>query len=449
VTPLAAAARLHGRPGRVLLHSGRDDDGCGRLSFVASDPVATIEARGREVVVCEDGRVRWAGDADPFEALAREVSARDPGAGPGSVPIAIGYLGYDLGRVIEALPARAITDCSAPDMWFGIYGAVWRHDAAAGRAEIVGGDPAARARLAAALAAGDDQPREPPVFGALEPDRDRAGYERAVERLLAYIRAGDVYQVNLARRLRASVLGAGDALALYRAIVGASPSAYGALIETGGVTVVSGSPERFLSRRPGSDRVETRPIKGTRRRTGDPDRDRALARSLAADPKEQAEHLMIVDLERNDLGRVAVTGSVKVDRLGRVVELPTLLHMISTVSCRLRPEVGVAELLRATFPGGSITGAPKVRAMAIIDELEPTRRGVYTGALGFLGAGGAVDLAIAIRTAVICDGALHLHVGGGVVADSTAAREFDETEDKAAAWRAALDELATGSRSGR
>ncbi|MCA9673789.1 MAG: chorismate-binding protein, partial [Myxococcales bacterium] len=193
---------------------------------------------------------------------------------------------------------------------------------------------------------------------------------------------------------------------------------------------------------PGGGRVVTCPIKGTRPRTGDAAVDRALAAALADDPKDAAEHVMIVDLERNDLGRVAITGSVRVDRLGYLVELPHLYHKVSTVSAALRPGTGLAALLRATFPGGSITGAPKLRAMEIIAELEPVPRGPYCGAFGFLGAGGALELAIAIRIAVWTGGELRLHVGGGIVADSSPAAELAETEDKAAGWRRALAGLA-------
>jgi len=411
VNALQAAANLAGRPGRVLLHSSGDDDGLGRTSFVASDPVQSVEARGRRVVVRDaQGRAVVDTDADPFDVLEELTATRT----------AIGYLGYDLGRTIERLPAIAIADTSAPDMWFGLYDHVQQFDPVPQWGRVREWGPA-------------------PTFGCLTPDTDRGSYAAAVERVLEYIRAGDIYQANLARRLRAPIVEDGDALALYAALIAHSPCAYGALVEAPGVRVVSGSPERFLSRV--GDRLETRPIKGTRRRTGDPVRDRELAAQLAADEKECAEHLMIVDLERNDLGRVARTGTVQVDSLGRVVELPTLFHMISTVSCEVRSDVGVAAILRATFPGGSITGAPKIRAMQIIEELEPARRGVYTGAIGRIGPGGLIDLSIAIRTAVLCDGAAHLHVGGGIVADSTAQGEYAETEAKAAAWRAAIDSL--------
>jgi para-aminobenzoate synthetase component 1 len=261
-----------------------------------------------------------------------------------------------------------------------------------------------------------------------------------VERIRDYLAAGDVYQVNLARRLVAKIAMPGDALALYRALAAVAPAPYSALIEADGVTVVSGSPERFLAIV--GDRLETRPIKGTRPRVA------GGADELAASAKDAAEHLMIVDLERNDLGRIAQTGSVRVDDLGYVVELPALYHKVSRVSAQPRAGLGYAELFRATFPGGSITGAPKVRAMEIIDELEPARRGPYCGALGYFGPRGALELAIAIRIGVITNNELRVHVGGGIVADSDPAAELAETDVKAAGWIAALERL-TADRSSR
>jgi para-aminobenzoate synthetase component 1 len=319
----------------------------------------------------------------------------------------------------------------------------WPAGADAGASgEIVAVDEAAAARLAQAIAEGPSGVGAAPRIGELAADDGGDAHCARVERIRAYIGAGDVYQVNLARRLTARVLEVGDALALYAALGAVAPSPYGGLVETdGGVRVVSGSPERFLARGGVGQRLDTRPIKGTRRRTGDVVADAALAADLAVHPKDDAEHLMIVDLERNDLGRVAVIGSVTVDDLGYVVELPGLYHKVSTVSCLLREGVGWAELLRATFPGGSITGAPKIRAMEIIDELEPARRGPYCGAIGWMGEGGAFALAIAIRVAVLAGGELRLHVGGGIVADSDARAELQETEDKAAGWRAALSAL--------
>ena len=421
-----AAARLAGRRGRVLLDSASDADGLGRHSFAAAEPLAELEARGGQLLLRRGGQVTWQGEGDPFaalETLAAEYGANRPAA-PGAppVPVALGFLGY------------------AGDLWFGFYGAVVRTDEASGRSEIVGCDRAARRALGEALAAGPVGPGPGPVLGELvAEDAGDLAYRRGFAAVAEYLAAGDAYQVNLSRRLVAAVRRAGDALALYRRLARRAPAPMGALIEPGdGAAVVSGSPERFLHRAPGGDRVETRPIKGTRRRAGDPAEDARRAAELRADPKELAEHLMIVDLERNDLGRVARTGTVTVDSFARVVELPTVLHLVSTVSCRVAPDLGVARLLAATFPGGSITGAPKRRAMEIIDELEPAPRGVYTGAIGYLGQGGALDLSIAIRTAVLDRARLTLGVGGGLVADSTLQRELEETEEKAAAWRAAL-----------
>jgi para-aminobenzoate synthetase component I len=451
--PVAAAARLAGRRGRVLLDSASDADGLGGWSIVAAEPVATLEARGRSLIRRDpSGAIAAAWQGDPIgaaEAFCAEHGAdlRDvagAGAGEAPEPRVAGWLGYDLGRAIERLGPGPARGGEAPELWLGAYGAVarWR---GGGAPEIVGPDPAARARLGDHLASGADEPGPPPRLGPLAADEpDGAGHLARVARVLDYIAAGDVYQVNVARRLAAPVLAPGDALAVYRALAAASPAPYGALIEGDGATVVSGSPERFLGRGPGGARIETRPIKGTRPRGADPAADRAAAAELAAATKDGAEHLMIVDLERNDLGRVAVTGSVAVDRLAYVVELPGLHHLVSRVSAALRPDVGLAALLRATFPGGSITGAPKVRAMEIIDELESVRRGPYCGALGWFGAGGALDLAIAIRIAVIAGGALRVHVGGGIVADSDPAAELDETEVKAAGWRRALAALAAG-----
>src|SRR4029077_7175229 len=216
-----------------------------------------------------------------------------------------------------------------------------------------------------------------------------------------HLESGDVQEVLIARRLVARCIAPGDALALYAALAEAVPAPYGALVEADGFTIISGSPERFLASV--GDRIETRPIKGTRGIGAN------AAGELARSAKDAAEHLMIVDLERNDLGRIAETGSVRVDELGYVVELPALYHMVSRVSARPRSGVGYAELLRATFPGGSITGAPKIRAMQIIDELEPPRRGPYCGAFGFFGTGGTFELAIAIRIGVIVGDELRIH----------------------------------------
>ncbi len=435
LTPLLATARLAGRRGRVLLHSARDDDGLGAWSFAAADPQATLIARGRSLVrLDETGRPTTRFTGDPLEAaeafLAEHGCTLGPrGDGPPDVRV-IGFFGYDLARVVEQLPGAPAIGADVPDLWLGAYGAVarWRDGA---DLTIVGGD---RVQLETALGDGPSRVGMPPSFGPLTADDDPAHHMARVERIRDYLAAGDVYQVNLARRHVARIAAPGDALALYEALADVAPAPYGALIEADGVTVISGSPERFLAS--SGDRVETRPIKGTRPRTP------GGAEDLATADKDGAEHLMIVDLERNDLGRIAETGSVRVDELGYVVELPALYHKVSRVSAKPRAGIGYGALLRATFPGGSITGAPKVRAMQLIDELEPARRGPYCGAFGFFGANGAFDLAIAIRIGVIVGRELRVHVGGGIVADSNAAAELAETELKAKGWIAALERLA-------
>ena len=435
--PIDAAARLAGLRGRVLLHSARNDDGLGRWSFAAAEPRATLIGRGRSLVELDAmGRPARRFTADPLDAAEAFLATHGCTLGGSSVgppaPRVIGFFGYDLARIVERLPGGPDLGKDSPDLWLAAYGAVARWDGA-GDPDVIGDDEAARARLAEHLAK-PARPTLPPRFTPLAGDDDGNHHIARVERIHDYLAAGDVYQVNLSRRLVARITSPGDPLALYAALVAVAPAPYGAVIEADGVTVISGSPERFLASV--GDRIETRPIKGTRPRTP------TGAEELAASAKDAAEHLMIVDLERNDLGRIADTGSVVVDELGYVLELPALYHKVSRVSARPRTGIGYAELLRATFPGGSITGAPKIRAMELIDELEPARRGPYCGALGYFGAGGAFDLAIAIRIGVLAGNELRIHVGGGIVADSDPAAELAETETKAAGWIAALDALA-------
>jgi para-aminobenzoate synthetase component 1 len=274
----------------------------------------------------------------------------------------------------------------------------------------------------------------PLATAELCPGFSRAAYRDAVARILAYLRAGDAYQVNLTQPFTTRL--AGPDWELFARLATRHPAPYGAFVDLGDQQIVANSPELFLRRR--GRRVETRPIKGTRPRALDPARDAALAAALVADPKERAEHVMIVDLERNDLGRVAVPGSVRVEVHAAVESHPTVHHLVSRVVATLRPEVGWREIFAATFPGGSVTGAPKRRAMEVIAELEPVPRGFYTGAVGVIDPRGDCELALPIRTAIVCDGMLAYHAGGGIVVDSDPDRELDECWLKTAAVRAAL-----------
>jgi len=439
LSPIAAAARLAGHRGRVLLHSGRNDDGLGMYSFVAANPTSTLIAHGTSIVRLDGyGRTVAQFTCDPFDAaeafLAEHNCTLDRALDrtPASPePRVIGYFGYDLARVIEQLPHRAVPGGDVPDLWLAAYDAVARWNGDHCQPSFIGPNPD---RLADAIrdSTAGDLARPAPRFEPLVADDDNERYFARIRRIADLLAAGDVYQVNLARRHVSRITAAGDALALYAALSERAPAPYGALIEADGVAVVSGSPERFLASALG--RIETRPIKGTERAGP------GYAQALATSIKDGAEHLMIVDLERNDLGRIAQLGSVRVDELRYVVELPTLCHMVSRVSARPRSDVGYAALLRATFPGGSITGAPKVRAMQIIDELEPARRGPYCGALGYFGTTG-FELAIAIRIGVIANGELRIHFGGGIVADSDPARELAETNLKAQGWVETLARL--------
>jgi para-aminobenzoate synthetase component 1 len=397
--PAAEAARRAGA-GQLAawLASPGDGDLAVERQFVACDPVRVV----RELAELEDA---WREERAAWRA------------GPG-VPIGIGYFSYDLGRRFERLRGPERAPSPWPDLELRFYDALWTDG------EIWARDEAAAKRLAARLAQAS-APVEPLRLSALEPMEPASQHVAGVRRVLEYLRAGDVYQVNLARRLSAAFHGA-ESWSLFSRLQHDSPAPHALWLPGDGCCLLGNSPERFLRVHP-DGRVETRPIKGTRPRDGD-------AAELAAHPKDLAEHIMIVDLERNDLGRVCVTGSVEVAGFARTVSLPTVHHLVTTVRGQLRPDVGLVALLRATFPGGSITGAPKIRAMEIIDELEPARRGPYCGATGWLGAAGDLDLAIAIRTALVYDNRMTLWVGGGIVADSVPEAELAETEVKARAF---------------
>ena len=427
--PLDVLASLAAEPRAFLLEV---PDPLQPLTLLGCAPRATLVVRG-------DGTVDGGpADADPLAAIERFV-----GAEPSPLPFphggVVGFLAYEFARFTEPVrgPARATSDM--PLAVFCRYDPVLVHDRVRGQYALVCRDPAAAhapwlARLAAPAPRVDGPIGGTLLTPRLPPDR----YLAAARRILAYLRDGDAYQVNLTQPFTAS-LGA-PAWALFAALARRHPVPHAAYLDLGAAQIVANSPELFLRRR--GLRVETRPIKGTRPRGAGRRRDGALAAELAADPKERAEHLMIVDLERNDLGRVCVPGSVGVDPFARVESHPSVHHLVSSVTGRLRPDVGTAALLRATFPGGSVTGAPKRRAMEIIRELEPWPRGPYTGVFGLFHPGGDLELGLAIRTAVVADGAVRWDAGGGIVADSDPERELAEAWLKTAALRVALGEAA-------
>ena len=419
LAPDDAAHRAAREPGLFWLSAaGRDIVGAAPVRVVPGDAPADLERLEQA----------WAEERASWDAAGSGAAAL-------GVPAGVGWLSYDFGWTLAGLRPRTGDASPWPLLEFHFYDAVWVR-AETGEATIFAKDALAAERLAARLAR--PAPARPVALGPLQPEHADTVFLDGVGRILEYLRAGDAYQVNLARRLSAACDPGGEApVALAAALRARAPAPHAALIAAadGAGWLLGNSPERFLALA-GDGRVETRPIKGTRPRHADPGADSAAAAALAASAKDRAEHVMIVDLERNDLGRVCRTGSVEVATLARLVSLPTVHHLESTVHGVLRPDVGLAALLAATFPGGSITGAPKRRAMQIIDELEPVRRGPYTGATGWLGVAGDVDLAIAIRTAAIRDGRLSLSVGGGIVADSNPEDELTETDVKARAFAA-------------
>lgn len=359
----------------------------------------------------------------------------DPAPGsPAHGAVIVGYLGYELGseldRIGDPLPAEWPDDLPLLSL-FG-YEAVYRRDA--GGAAVHGRNPGATRRLAEHVRAVRPRPRRRPRLALPRPRLADAAYLDAVRRIRGYIAAGDVYQVNLARRLDGAGVPREGLPALFQALTARAAAPFSAYLDLGAAQVLSVSPERFL--RVAEDRVETCPIKGTRPRGRAPEQDRLLAKELLASGKDRAEHVMIVDLSRNDLGRVCRIGSVRVERFAELRSFGSVHHLVSSVQGSLHDPGDWRSLLAATFPGGSITGAPKLRAMEIIQELEPVRRGVYTGAIGCFDAAGGIDLSIAIRTAIARDGRLSLHVGGGIVADSDPDAELAETRDKAGPFAA-------------
>jgi para-aminobenzoate synthetase component 1 len=397
VEPFAVALALREEPGLVLLESMPGFGHLGRSSFLAARP-AEVASGG-------------------LPELERRSEAWRAG-----------WLSYDLGREIEELPAIAHDDHGLPPLALGSYPAHLEFDHA--RREVhVRGDGEATILMQALERARGGVPA--PVHRPLRrwtSSLSRPAYERAVQRAIDYIRAGDAFQVNLAQRLRAPWHG--DPFALYARLRETSPAPFMALVRLGGADVISASPERFVRR--WGTRIETRPIKGTRPRGRSSGEDRALAAALRASAKDCAENIMIVDLARNDLGRIARYGSVRVRRLCTLERHPGVHHLVSVVDANLAAGVGPAEIVRATFPPGSVTGAPKIRAMEIIEELEPVRRGVYCGGIGWIAPDGDLDLSVTIRTFVASEGELSLHVGGAVVADSDPGQEWQETMHKAA-----------------
>lgn len=421
-------------PWSVFLDSGRPRSAKGRIDILAARPYTTLVTRAGMTEIRQRGGSTLS-PTDPF-ALLRHYLAAD--GKPTALPFsggAIGYFGYDLARRIEKLSCRARNAEAIPDMAVGLYDWAVVVDHEQRESWLVGAGRDAQTEASwedlARLFRDPPSPasRRPFRVGAVHCNFTPDTYHQAFSRIQHYIRSGDCYQVNLAQRFSAGV--SGDHWLGYQALRRLNPAPYAAYLNLPGTRILSSSPERFLEVRRG--RVETKPIKGTRPRAAAPEADSALARELSGSVKDRAENLMIVDLLRNDLGKVCAPGSIAVPKLFEVESFATVHHLVSTVTGRLADETDAAGLLRAAFPGGSITGAPKLRAMEIIEELEPHRRGLYCGAVGWLGFNGDMDTNIAIRTLVSSDSSLRFWAGGGIVADSRVDEEYQECLDKASA----------------
>jgi len=457
-TPLSVYLKLANQPHTYLLESVVGGERFGRYSFIGLAADTRIEVRGYECSEYERGKLKSRARHDDPLRFVEQYHAGFKAAPQAGLPRfcggLVGYFGYDTVRYIERRLANVQKPdpLGVPDILLMLSEELAIVDNLSGKLSLVvyadpardGAYQAGRRRLAELLAKlrapvkipdGVPATSEAAVSGFGE-----AAYLAAVDRAKRYIFDGDIMQVvpsqRMSKRFKATPL------ALYRALRTINPSPYMFFFDFGEFNVVGASPE-ILVRREG-EAVTVRPIAGTRRRGKNADEDAALATELLADAKERAEHIMLVDLGRNDIGRVAQTGSVRVTEQMVIERYSHVMHIVSNVEAKLKPGLNAIDVLRATFPAGTVSGAPKVRAMEIIDELEPVKRGVYSGAVGYLGFNGDMDVAIALRTAVVKDGMLHVQAGGGVVADSVPQAEWQETQSKARALLRAAEMAEAG-----
>ncbi|MCO6454982.1 MAG: anthranilate synthase component I [Pirellulaceae bacterium] len=452
LTPVTAFHRLDRGQSACLFESVIGGEKVGRYSILASEPYLELSARGSEVTRTEAGTVRRYTARDPLEELRSELGSVRAAHLPELPPFAggaVGYAGYDVVRYSEHLPAAPLDDRQLPDLAFAFYDhlVVFDHVSKTmfvivlarlaphqGQADLAYDAAIERLdRLVGELTTGpiDLQCTDIDMRGditlACQSNFTRPDFEQAVRRCVEYIRAGDIFQVVLSQRLTVDT--SAPPFEIYRTLRVVNPSPFMFFLRTPDVTLVGSSPEIMCRVMDG--RVTVRPLAGTRPRGATDDEDRRLAEELLADPKERAEHVMLVDLGRNDVGRVARYGSVDLSDVMVIERYSHVMHITSNVSGELREGMDAFDALRACLPAGTVSGAPKVRAMQIIDELEPHRRGPYAGAVGYVDYSGNMDTCIALRTIVIQDGRTYVQAGAGIVADSQPAEEYQETLTKA------------------
>jgi anthranilate synthase component 1 len=458
-TPVSAFAKLCGEAPSFLLESAEQKDQTGRFSFLGFGARATFTATGKILTLTENGMSRtFETERDPLDELEKWMAPYRTAADP-SLPLfhggAVGYLSYDCIRWFEpTISAPPKDELGIPDMFFMVTEAVVAFDHRRRRIRIVANAFPEKENPSAAYEAACERIRgileslsKPltfePIFTESMPtaapsssNTTREEYHAMVHRAHEYIRSGDIFQIVLAQRFETDF--SDDALDLYRALRFVNPSPYMFCLRCpGGYSLVGSSPEVHV--RLTGDLVEIRPIAGTRRRGATSDEDNANAEDLMADPKERAEHLMLVDLARNDVGRIAEYGSIKVTDFMTIERYSHVMHIVSHVSGKLAGGRSAFDVMRATFPAGTVSGAPKVRAMQILNELEKSKRCSYSGAVGYFGFDGNHDSCIALRTVLLKNGKAYIQSGGGVVADSTPEGEYQETVNKAMAGLRAID----------
>ncbi|MBD1558355.1 aminodeoxychorismate synthase component 1 [Vibrio sp. S9_S30] len=421
-------SKIESRPWSMLLRSASESHPDSRFDILVANPVATIITSGDSTTV-DQGHRSFVSKDDPFQLLDALQSECLPKVQPmDDLPFvggALGYFSYDLGRRVEAIPVHAEKDINSPDMAVGIYEWALICDHQLKKATLIGTSAQSQWEWLSNLAE-VQKLDEFSLITRWRSNLSKNDYVTRFNQVQDYLQAGDCYQINLAQRFSASYKGS-EWLAYVR-LEEQNKAPFSAFIRMENSTIISVSPERFLQLKNGV--IETKPIKGTRPRSDDPKQDEAQAQSLQLAEKDQAENLMIVDLLRNDIGRVAKPGTVAVPTLFSIESFPAVHHLVSTVTAELAEDKSATDLLRACFPGGSITGAPKVRAMEIIEELEPHRRNAYCGSIGYISRCGRMDTSITIRTLVAENQTLYAWAGGGLVADSEANSEYQETFDK-------------------
>jgi len=457
ITPVLAFQALVGEDTRYafLLESVEGEEKIGRYSFIGLDPSMVFRAFPGYVETERDGVTAKREKANPFDALSEIIKRYKPAPVEGLPRFsggAVGYIAYDAIRYIEELPDAPPDDLHLPDILLGFYDSLVIFDRFRNTIKIVAyaktdglweeeayAEACSRINEMIGKLANPKPEKLRPIPTNLEPCEFKTnftgdGFKQAVAKAVEYIHAGDIVQTVLSQRLEADTTP--EPFEVYRSLRFLNPSPYMFFLKSPEVTMVGSSPEVML--RVESNRITLRPIAGTIKRGKDAAEDRALAEKLLSDPKERAEHIMLVDLARNDVGRVAVTGSVKVTELMIVERYSHVMHIVSNVEGTLRDGCDALSALKSALPAGTVSGAPKVRAMEIIDELEPTRRGAYAGAVGYIDFFGNLDTCITIRTIVFKDGKAYVQAGAGIVADSEPEKEYAETLSKARALLAAI-----------